>query len=661
MKKCQNWIMLISMIFLFVTCRKEMRLNSKEISNSQFSLFAAGTAAYEWSFETSGDLEGWTAGNATPSVSGGALNLITTGTDPLIMSPGNLGISTPSAYKYIRINMKNSSSVTSARIFFTTNADTSWSQAKSKSFAIAANNQYYASYIIDMSTITGWAGTIRRIRIDPLDPATGSGQAVSIDYIAITQAIPNVREWYFDTTGHMEGWTYGNATAAVAGGTFNLTSTGTDPLMTSPDFLGITNPALYKFIHVDMKNNSAATGARIFFITDADSVWNQAKSKSFPIKANTNYYGSYIVDMSTVTGWTGTIRQIRVDPLDPSSAGQSVNIDFIRVTDNRSFRGVMSPQRGISSGDADTLKLWKVNVMRWQINDPQTTPAATADYENWLDDEIVELDQAFDLCEPLGIKILIDMHYTPGGHLSNGSYRIFYEQAANDEIVTAWQKLATHYKGRSGLYGYDLINEPQQWTATTDSLDYKATEARIGRAIRAIDPRTPIFVSTVQGNVPSNFSTFTPLPITNVIYEVHMYEPHEFTHQQLQAGDNKAVTYPGPVTNQANQTYYYDKSMLTTVLQPVRNFQLNYNARIFVGEFSAVRWGNGAATYLRDCMDLFEGYGWSWTYHAFRESTDWDLEFKNMPVRNPGSMRAPADTPTDRYNQVVGYGLNLNQ
>jgi hypothetical protein len=29
----------------------------------------------------------------------------------------------------------------------------------------------------------------------------------------------------------------------------------------------------------------------------------------------------------------------------------------------------------------------------------------------------------------------------------------------------------------------------------------------------------------------------------------------------------------------------------------------------------------GAVNHLRDCIDLFEEYGWDWTYHAYRE---WD-------------------------------------
>jgi len=33
--------------------------------------------------------------------------------------------------------------------------------------------------------------------------------------------------------------------------------------------------------------------------------------------------------------------------------------------------------------------------------------------------------------------------------------------------------------------------------------------------------------------------------------------------------------------------------------------------------------------YLRDLIDIFEEYGWDWTYHAFRGSSVWDLDYTN--------------------------------
>ncbi len=37
-------------------------------------------------------------------------------------------------------------------------------------------------------------------------------------------------------------------------------------------------------------------------------------------------------------------------------------------------------------------------------------------------------------------------------------------------------------------------------------------------------------------------------------------------------------------------------------------------------------WASGAEEYLRDCIGIFEEYGWDWTYHAFREWPGWSVE-----------------------------------
>ena len=643
----------ICMIFLFTMCRKDIQLSKRADAGT---VQRAAIAVYDWEFNTTGNAEGWTAGNATITVSGGALNVTTTTTDPLLLSPDNLAITAPATYKYVQVNLKNNSSVTTARIFFTTTADTNWTQAKSKSFIISANTAAFSSYIVDMSTVAGWAGTIKRIRIDPLDPAGGSGQTVNIDLIKITEIITNVNEWGFDTDNNFEGWTWGNASTSVSGGTLNLTTTSNDPLLVSPDNLGITAPATYKFVHVDMKNFSNVTSGRVFFITTTDTVWNSAKSKSFAIKADSGYYGSYIVDMSTVTGWSGTIKQIRVDPLDPAGgSGQKVKIDFIRITNNQSYRGVMGPQNNFTAADADTLKnLWKANVIRWQIMSPNNWPATVAAYDTWLNGEIAELDNAFNWCEPLGIKILIDLHYTPLGFKSDTGTAVFYDQQANNKIVAVWRTLAARYKDRPALYGYGLINEPQEILSPLAGCDFRTTIIRIGDTIRGIDRKTPIFVAAEKGDNPFGFVSLTPFPFTNIIYEVHMYEPHEYTLQRLPSNpsDTTSYSYPGIVG-----TTLYNKAQLTTSLNAVRTFQTNYSARIHVGEFSTVRWADGAATWLRDCVDIFEGYGWSWTYHAYKESDYFDLNDADLPIR-PITRSA---TSTDRYNQVVGYGLNLNQ
>ena len=77
----------------------------------------------------------------------------------------------------------------------------------------------------------------------------------------------------------------------------------------------------------------------------------------------------------------------------------------------------------------------------------------------------------------------------------------------------------------------------------------------------------------------------------------------------------------------------------------MRDWQLDHGAQIYVGEFSAIRWApdNSACRYLRDCISLFEEFGWDWSYHAFREWNGWSVE--HGPEKEDTK---PAKTPTDR-------------
>jgi hypothetical protein len=126
-----------------------------------------------------------------------------------------------------------------------------------------------------------------------------------------------------------------------------------------------------------------------------------------------------------------------------------------------------------------------------------------------------------------------------------------------------------------------------------------------------------------------------------------MYVPHTFTHQGV-SGLPTGISYPGKIGNQE-----YDKDALRKVLKPVREFQLAYNVHIYVGEFSAIRWAPGAATYLSDCIDIFEEYGWDWSYHAYREWPGWSVEHENQPVN--ATVHKLATTDTDRKKLLLSW------
>ncbi len=312
------------------------------------------------------------------------------------------------------------------------------------------------------------------------------------------------------------------------------------------------------------------------------------------------------------------------------------------------LRGVMSPNK---FRDEDLRVLgqeWGANVIRWQMTrnwGATGTERDLGEYDRWMDGKLAELDQALESCRRYGIKVVVDVHSPPGGRYANSDMAMFFEPKYQDHFVALWEKIARRYRGNQVIWGYDLVNEPVQAQPSPAGVaDYLGTQVRAAKAIRKIDADMPIFIESAQWDSAGGFRDLDPVDVPNVIYQVHMYDPGQFTHQGVH-GSQVGVKYPGSIGG-----VEYDKERLRRVLAPVREFQRAYNVHIYVGEFSAIRWAPGAADYLRDCLDLFEEYDWDWTYHAYREWSGWSLEHSNDQKDEQ-----PARQPTDRKQLLLSW------
>ena len=357
---------------------------------------------------------------------------------------------------------------------------------------------------------------------------------------------------------------------------------------------------------------------------------------------------------SSGTVWFDTIKITVIKPPMPSRPKPPINPQPAFKGHNLPrLRGVMSP----NVFHNDDMKMlgagWKANVIRWQITrnwSHRDTDRDLAEYDSWIDDRLAELDKVLESCRQYGIKVVVDLHSPPGGRYANNDMAIFYEAEYQDYFVALWEKIARRYKGNPMIWGYDLINEPIQNKPPPEGLaDYLDTQVRTAKAIRAIDTEVPVFIEAAKADSPEGFLELEPVDISNVIYEVHIYVPSEFTHQGVHR-KWMPTEYPGKISN-----VEWNKEQLRRVLQPVREFQLAYNVHIYVGEFSAIRWAPGAANYLRDCIELFEEYGWDWTYHAYREYDGWSVEYGSDPMDH-----SPAKTITDRKALLLNwFGKNV--
>ena len=136
------------------------------------------------------------------------------------------------------------------------------------------------------------------------------------------------KQWTFNTS--TESWVLGNnLTGSIANGVFNMTITGSDPYLFSPDNLGI-NALTSPKIRIRLKNATTDTQFQLFWTTNASSGWDGAKSVVFTVNANDAGQRDYIIDLTGNTNWIGTIKQLRLDPGNNISSG-TVLLDDIFI------------------------------------------------------------------------------------------------------------------------------------------------------------------------------------------------------------------------------------------------------------------------------------------------------------------------------------------
>lgn len=287
------------------------------------------------------------------------------------------------------------------------------------------------------------------------------------------------------------------------------------------------------------------------------------------------------------------------------------------------LRGMMTRTPIDSASIAVFGSTWKGNVMRWQMNAGSGIDTALLhpDYEAFLDRELSRIDQALPHCRAHGVSLVLEMHQMSSG--------LFHGSAAQGRLVRAWKRIAERYRDREEIVGYDLANEPPEAQWREGALLWNELADTLCRAIRSVDPETPIVVEPVLSDL-ERFAQLRPLgsdrgwDLRNIVYSFHFYRPYTLTHQGIgPTTPPLGAIYPGTIDGIA-----YDSAMLHRSMRPAVEYQNRYRVPIYVGEFSCIRWApqGSALKWLRDVTAILEHEGWDWTYHAYREYHGWSVE-----------------------------------
>jgi hypothetical protein len=318
------------------------------------------------------------------------------------------------------------------------------------------------------------------------------------------------------------------------------------------------------------------------------------------------------------------------------------------------LRGTMIQPDSFTSEDLKVLAGdWKANHVRWQLiwggfpNGPADT-ATVEEFDAWIDKQCQQLDKMLPELERYGVRVALDLHTPPGGRLpqnQGAAMPLFHEKKFQDAFVATWQRLARKYKDVKLIWCYDLLNEAVEPAPPEgkELLNWRELALKTSKEIRKIDPEKAIVIEPAPWGDPKAlewWEPFDPKEVPNVVYSVHMYMPHTFTHQgvtEFPAG----LVYPGKMRDGK----YWDKEQIRHSLRMVLEFVDGYDVAMYIGEFGSIRWApeNSTYRYLKDCIEIFEEEGWDWAYHAFREWDGWSVEHSTDK-----NNRRRVTEPTDR-------------
>jgi hypothetical protein len=70
---------------------------------------------------------------------------------------------------------------------------------------------------------------------------------------------------------------------------------------------------------------------RVRFTTEADGVWDDAKSQSFAVVADDNDPRTYTIGLSSLPAWQGRLRQLRLDLATGKPLTGTCRFDYIWI------------------------------------------------------------------------------------------------------------------------------------------------------------------------------------------------------------------------------------------------------------------------------------------------------------------------------------------
>ena len=245
-------------------------------------------------------------------------------------------------------------------------------------------------------------------------------------------------------------------------------------------------------------------------------------------------------------------------------------------------------------------------VIRWSSYSQQEPPyQIEADF-------LRKVDWAVDQCLSSGLAVVLDFHYYPLISFTGTETSTEDPRKNHARFVSLWQQVAEHYRASPPEVMFGLLNEPSRANLGADG--WNNLVAEIIPLMRRMNPNRTILVQSANGG---GFGSIDSLKIpeneSNVIVEVHYYDPGRFTHQQASWSTNriyKDIHWPESEEQKAVVDEAFDR---------VAAWGKKNHRPMYLGEFGAYQAGDmpSRVRWTSYVVRAAERNAMSWAYWGF--------------------------------------------
>lgn len=226
------------------------------------------------------------------------------------------------------------------------------------------------------------------------------------------------------------------------------------------------------------------------------------------------------------------------------------------------------------------------------------------------------LDSSVEYSRKYGLNLILDLHKTAGfsfDYYGENESGFFDSEEYQDRFYRLWEEMARRYGHLAPNVAFELLNEVTD-AEFIDSWNRIAKECI--RRIRLIAPDILILVGSYHNNSADTVQFLDEPFDSNVIYNMHCYEPLKFTHQgaywTTAIDPEERIPFEKSVTSQE-----YFEELFSTAIAKAEKF----GSGLYCGEYGCIDVVSPEDTvkWFRTINSVFRKHGIgraAWNYKA---------------------------------------------